>query len=127
MRELLNSPRHLLLLDALGAFATSATTFFLAFEVVSTGLPSSFLFVLASIAAMFFLFSLSGYLSNTRLPQRLQLIAAANLIYCLATIVLCLIYWKSLTLVGSIYFPLEVVVVAIAVWEWNVARSGNRL
>jgi hypothetical protein len=127
VQKLVREPWNILLLDLFGALVTSlATALLLASERVPTGVPSWILYAMAAIALGFACFDAVGLflVSDPRIP--LAVIAILNLIYCVASILICCVHASELTLIGTIYFSFEVVVVAaLACWEWNVFRGSR--
>lgn len=123
------SSRHLLLLDAIGALVTCMITGGLfASGYVQTGLSVEMLRLLAALAGLLFLTSLTSFLFAAKPSNMLRYVALANVAYCVTTLALCALQIKTLTRWGIIYFPLEaVLVILLAAWEWRVAKDGNRI
>ena len=123
------SPRHLLLVDGVGALMTSASTgLLLATEVLASGIPSWVLWILASVAFGYACFDAVGvfYVSDPR--PFLSGIAILNLVYCFITLVICCVFSRQLTWLGMIYFSLEaIVVIPLALWERRIALSIDLL
>jgi len=113
MNQLTLNPKKLFLLDALGACLTA----FLLGVVLTTfqkyiGMPEKTLNILALIALFFAVYSFCCYFfigSNCR--PFLKIIAAANLLYCCLTATLVIYFYPQLTVLGVVYFLLEIVVV----------------
>ena len=111
-------PKSLFLIDSLGALVTS---FFL-FAILRTfnkcfGMPQATLTYLAIIAIMFCLYSITCFffLKDNWQPF-LRTISIANLLYCCLTIVLVIYYYQSLTILGMVYFLVEIIVVCMLVF-----------
>ncbi|WP_370086409.1 hypothetical protein [Ekhidna sp.] len=105
--------RRLFLIDAIGA---ALSAILLGFVLVSyqelIGMPVYILRILAGIAVLFFIYSISCYLINAvDLKVRLRTIAIANFLYCIATLILMVVYFDELTLLGVSYFLLEIVII----------------
>lgn len=121
------SSRRLLFLDAIGALVTCLITGGLfASNWVPTGLPSELLGVLAAIAGVLFLTSLTSFLFAAKPSNILRYIALANAAYCVATLAICALKIKTLTRWGITYFSLEAaLLLLLASWEWRVSRMSN--
>lgn len=109
--QLKTNPKKIFLIDGVGAFLSA---FFLGIILVKFevqfGMPKTILFFLSSVACLFMLYSFCCYLlvvNNWR--TLLKLIIAANTIYCCFTIGLLFYFYKSLTILGFIYFLLELI------------------
>lgn len=118
-------PKTLFLLDGLGALLSA---FLLGVVLVRLetvfGMPRQVLYPLSFIAFVFAVYSFLNYL---RFPvnwrARLKAIAIANLLYCCLTVGLMIYFRQALTLLGWLYFVLEIVVVTIlATFELKLAR-----
>jgi predicted neutral ceramidase superfamily lipid hydrolase len=120
-----NDPRRLLLLDAMGALVTFVMTeFLLASGLVPTGLPAATLHVLAYVAAGLFCVALAAHRFAPDPRRALGVMAIANLVYCSVTVMACVLHSTSLTLWGLIYFPAELVLVALLVFrEWELSAQ----
>ncbi|OJJ14323.1 hypothetical protein BKI52_43370 [marine bacterium AO1-C] len=122
------TPKKLFLIDSLGALLTALMT-----GVVLTtleahiGMPVKTLYYLAMIACIFAVYSLWNHLKmKPNWPFFMKIIAIANLTYCSATFALAIYHRETVTLLGFIYFALEVaVVVALATIELKTARIKN--
>ncbi|XZE33458.1 hypothetical protein SH501x_004242 [Pirellulaceae bacterium SH501] len=113
----------MLILDAMGAAATSfATHFLLASERVRTGLPTGTLTVLALAALSFAIFDLVSLAIARSLAIPLRWIACCNLTYCLLTLALVVLHRNTVTPLGLVYFFSEIaIIVPLACWEWRLA------
>jgi hypothetical protein len=127
VQTVLASSRHLLFLDAIGALVTCLITGWLfASDWVPTGLPSEILWVLAAIAGVLFLTSLTSFLFAAKPSNILRYTAIANAAYGVATLAICAMKMKMLTRWGITYFPLEAaLLMLLASWEWRVSRMSN--
>jgi hypothetical protein len=111
--KLTSNPRMLFLIDGLGAIVSA---FFLGVILVrfeeNFGMPKSVLYVLASLAAIYAIYSIGCYffLTNTWRPY-LKAIAIANLLHCCLTIGLVFYFYEKLTVLGLVYFLLEIIIV----------------
>lgn len=117
--------RKLLLLDFLGALATSlGTGLLLATEVIATGIPSTILVAMSLIACGFAIFDIVAYRFVQRTARALAVVAMLNLSYCVAVVIVCTMYAQQVTKLGLLYFAIEVPVVLLMVsWELTVARA----
>ena len=126
--SLLNHPKNLLLVDAMGAFATALTIYFVfASEVLITGLPVSLLRIMALLAMIFACFDLFAFRFSKSAGIPLFIIAALNLCYCVLTTIVISVNWQTVTWLGFVYFSVEMIVISsLAAWEFVVGRrAGN--
>ncbi|MFD2033569.1 hypothetical protein ACFSKL_02145 [Belliella marina] len=121
---LTSNSKRLFLVDGLGAFITA----FLLFVIMGTmseyfGMPESVLMILAVIASVFCIFSISCFFFvNGNKKPYLKAIGIANLAYCCLTLALIVYFYPQLTLLGLSYFLLEIVIISgLAYIEINVA------
>jgi hypothetical protein len=78
------------------------------------GMPVNVLYILASLAALFALYSFSCFLLNPRNWKLfLKVIAFTNLTYCCLTLSLVYLYFADLTSLGVAYFLLEIIIIAV--------------
>jgi hypothetical protein len=129
MNYFIASPRRLLLADALGAMLTVALTVgVLARWTHLFGMPAEALHQLAMAGSVFAMYSFSCCLFVRRSAAPfLRIIALANMGYCVATMVLCVVYRAQITSLGWVYFVGEcLVIVALAAVEMRVAAGLNR-
>ena len=118
--KLIKSPRKVFLVDCTGAILT---VFFLLvilarFDGVF-GMPKRILYYLASIASIFAFFSLMCFVANfKKWALFLKVIMTANLIYCCLTITAVIYFFNKLTILGILYFLLEVlIIIAVVITE----------
>lgn len=126
MNQWILNPRRIFLFDGLGACLTA----FLLGVVLTAfneyfGMPQKTLNILALIALVFAVYSFCCFFfvgSNWRLF--LKIIAAANLLYCCLTATLVIYFYPQLTVLGVVYFLLEIVVVCgLVLFELRWARE----
>lgn len=117
-RIILNTPpRTLFLIDGLGALLTA----FMSGVILERwqplfGMPERVLYILAAIALVFSAYSLINYWRfGGRWRVFMRGIALANLLYCIATIFLVILFREQLTGLGIAYFIIEAIVVLILV------------
>lgn len=122
------NPRKLFLIDSLGALlsAFSLGVILVAFES-TFGIPRMVLYYLAFFAGIFSLYSFFCY---TLFPKNwkpfLGAIAIANLIYCSITLGLMIYLYQKLTILGIVYFMLElIIVVTLATIELKTATYNK--
>lgn len=117
--------RILFLIDGLGALVTATFLAAILAQFESTfGMPSDVLYVLAAIALVFAVYSLTCYYKSPETWARfLRGIAAANLFYCMLTVALMTWFRKDITWIGVAYFVGEIVIIAgLAIYELIIAR-----
>ena len=114
-QKYLLNPRKLFLADSLGALLTAFMLGFVLTQFESIfGMPQKILYKLAFIAGIFCVYSFLCFLLNSENWRfYMKIIAAANLIYCCITMALVIFLHETITLLGVIYFVLEVIVVVI--------------
>ena len=130
IQQILNhpEPRTLFLIDGVGALLSAFMLGILlpSFERIF-GMPAPVLYLLAGMALVFALYSFTCY---RRFGQHwrpfLKGIAIINLSYCALTLVLSFYHYTSLTLLGWIYFIVEIIiVVSLAFIELKTANSAH--
>lgn len=116
----------LFLIDSLGAVLSA---FLLGVILVKyedwIGMPADNLYLLATIAVIFAIYSFICYLIFKENGKPfLMAIVIANFLYCCITICLMIYHWEHLTLWGIIYFLLEVAIILILVkFEFAAAQK----
>lgn len=113
LHSLTSNPKKLFLFDGIGAVISAI---FLGIVLVKLevyfGMPKTVLYMLASLACTYALYSLSCSLffpSSWR--PLLKAIALANLLHCGLTLGLVVSFYQKLTVLGLTYFLLEMVIV----------------
>ncbi|MGB1207078.1 MAG: hypothetical protein ACPG5B_15640 [Chitinophagales bacterium] len=117
LKKLHSNPKHIFLIDGLGALI-SAFSLGIVLVIFKNyfGMPQNVLHVLAAIACIFAIYSFSCALRMPKIWQLfLKLIAMANFIYCCVTIALLYYFYQKLTILGLIYFVLEIIVIFVLV------------
>ena len=111
------------MLDLFGALVTASVTGgVLATGLVDVGIPHWILAIMASIAFAFALVDAVGLLVIRDARTPLAVIAVLNAAYCCLSLIVCLIYARELTLLGTIYFGIEtLILIPLAYIEWKVA------
>lgn len=121
-------PKTIFLIDGMGALV-SAILLGLVLAKLETffGLPKNVLHVLAGIALLLAVYSLSNaFIQPANPSKRLKLIAVANLLYCLLTIVLLLVFYPKLTMFDVFYFIGELLIILSLVFIELSAAAASR-
>lgn len=117
-------PQKLFLVDSLGALLSAILLGLILarFEKIF-GMPQNVLYILAVIPCIFTVYSFLCFLSKTAHWRPLmKIIAIANLLYCCLTAGLMVYFYQKLTVLGLIYFILEIIIViSLAFIEWKTA------
>lgn len=132
INQLAGKPNMLFLIDSIGAIFTA---FFL-FVVMRQfngyfGMPKTVLTYLAVIAICFCIYSTACFIFLKAIwVPFIWLIGIANLLYCVLTTGLLIKYYPLLTIMGTIYFLIEILIICgLSYVELNVAKKieKNRL
>lgn len=118
-------PRKLFLIDGAGALLTAAMNILLIRFEEYIGMPVGMLYYLLAAAFTFAFFSFTCYCTNPANPSLpLKIIAIANALYCLTTLLLVLVFYERLRIIGLAYFSVEIVVITLLVGvEWTIAKA----
>jgi len=126
---LAGKPRLVFLVDSTGSLLTA---FFL-FAVLRTfnpyvGMPETILTYLSAIAACLFIYSITCFLFlKANWTLFIRVISIANLLYCLLTTWLLIIYYPLLTIAGITYFTAEITIICGLVYiELKVAAAISK-
>jgi len=117
INKLTLNPKRLFLIDSFGAFLTA---FFLV-AILSTfekhfGMPRQILVFLSVIALVYAIYSICCfYFIDSNWRPFLKTICIANLIYCCLTIGLVINFYSRLTVLGTSYFLLEIILICVLV------------
>lgn len=124
-QAILENPRRVLIIDLVGASVTSLLTILLlASGLVPTGLPVWLLYSMALTAGGFACFDIAAYFIVPNTKIALAAIAMLNLAYCIGVIVICAVFFQSITLLALLYFAIEIpIILAVASWEFSTARN----
>jgi len=117
LNKLTKNPKQLFLIDAIGALVSA---FFLGVVLVqfesSIGMPRNILYLLALLPCFFAAYSfLCHFLIHNNWRTFLMIIALANTSYCILTIGLLIVHYRNLTILGLLYFLLELLIVGILI------------
>ena len=118
--------KTLFLIDSLGAFLTSFFLFVIMRQFNEYfGMPKTVLTYLFEIAICFCIYSTICFLFlKRRWTLFIRIIGIANLLYCALTIGLLIKYYPLLTIIGTIYFLIEIVIICgLSYVELNVATE----
>jgi hypothetical protein len=115
---MLRKPKNIFLLDAFGAALSAVLlSFVLVIFEPYFGMPAAVLYQLGVIAGVFTIYSFSCYLLvHDNWQFYLRIIAIANSLYGLASIVLVVYHSSLLTTLGYAYFLGEIAVLAIIIY-----------
>lgn len=118
--------KNLFLIDGIGALVSAILlgVFLVKFEHLF-GIPTRTLYLLAAIPCFFVLYDLYSYLKiDKRVSLFLKIIAYANILYCILSLVLAICHMDKITILGWIYIIGEVLIIlGIALFEIKVARQ----
>ncbi len=89
-----------------------------------TGMPVNSLYLLAFIPVLFFAYDLVFLFTPFKKTVHLRIIAIANLLYVMLSLILVIFHFGQLTALGLTYFIGEIlIVVLLARWEWRSAQK----
>jgi hypothetical protein len=109
--------RPLILVDIAGAFLTSLITLALfATNIIPTGMPLWTLVLLGLAAALLGLFGACRLATASNHLNTLALLAFLNIDFCILAAVLWWSNLDQLSLLGQLYFPVEVFIIVILVF-----------
>ncbi|TGL41425.1 hypothetical protein [Leptospira perdikensis] len=118
-----NNPKYIFLMDGLGAILSGVLlSLVLPMFVDSLGMPINTLYTLAILPFIYAVYSLLCYFLNPfQWKFYLRVIATANFLYCVFTMVYLVLNLEQTTVICEIYFVLEmIVVVSLASFEWKL-------
>ncbi len=118
LQQLINNPKFVFLFDALGALLTCTLIGGLLATYQSyIGLPFTWLYILASIAAVFTIYSsCCALFIQKKWSPFLKIIITGNTLYTCLTIALIIIYRQEIKSLGFAYFIGEIFVLAGVIW-----------
>ncbi len=119
-------PKSLFLVDSLGALATAFFLFVIMRQFNEYfGIPEKALTCLSVTAICFCIYAATCFLFlKGRYTLFIRLIGIANLLYCALTTGVLIKYYPLLTLTGTIYFLIEIVIICgLSYVELNVAAA----
>jgi hypothetical protein len=131
MRKLIKhfteNQKALLLIDSIGALVTAFLLFFVVRQFSEYfGMPAKELTWLAVIALLFCIYSAACFVLVKENPAPfIRFIGFANLLYCTLTIGLLIKYNTTLTVIGTAWFLVEIVIICVLSYvEMKVAGSN---
>jgi hypothetical protein len=126
IKQLSLMPKKLFLIDSLGALVTAFFLFIVLKDFNEYfGMPITILNYLSSIAACLCIYSITCFviIKKNWIPF-IRIISTANILYCILTIGLIILYQSQLTIFGKAYFLGEIAIILGLVYiELNVATS----
>ena len=126
INHLIEKPKTLFFIDSLGAILTVFILFVIMRQLNEyIGMPIIVLTYLSIIAICFCIYSTACFLFlKERWTPFIRLIGVANLLYCALTIGLLIKHYSLLTIIGIIYFLIEIVIICgLSYVELNVATE----
>jgi hypothetical protein len=92
-------------------------------------MPKTVLTYLSFIAICFCIYSAACFLFlKERWTPFIRLIGVANLLYCALTVGLLIKYYSLLTIIGAIYFLIEILIICgLSYVELNVAKEIKKM
>ena len=126
INHLIEKPKTLFLIDSLGAVLTGFILFVIMRQLNEyIGMPKTVLTYLSFIAICFCIYSTACFLFlKERWTPFIRLIGVANLLYCALTVGLLIKYHSLLTIIGTICFLIEIVIICgLSYLELNVATE----
>jgi hypothetical protein len=128
LQKLIQNPKLVFLLDALGALLTSTLIGGLLVAYQSyIGLSFTWLYILASIAALLTIYSSAcAALIKRKWKPFLLIIISANSLYTCLTATLIIVNYKEFTALGLTYFIGEIFVLLGVIWiEIKTLKACN--
>lgn len=129
IEKISSNPKSIFLFDGIGA-ALSATFIFLiiSFFEAKFGMVKNVLYFLFGYACLLSIYSLTYYFKyGTEWRKHLWRVLRANIFYCILTVFGLLISYKNLTLLGLIYFILEIIIISFLVFiELKTVNYRNK-
>lgn len=128
MLRTIAKPTNIFLVDGIGALITTLLTLTLAQFEVALGIPSYILWILATIACVYTLYSFSCYYHKPK-HWKLYLVGImfANGIYSFLTAVLVFYFWEQIARWSLVYFISEICVICFLISiEYTVAQHNEK-
>lgn len=122
-------PKNVFLIDGIGAFVSALFLWLLIVPFESFfGFPADVAKTLSVLPFLYAMYSLSCYFFEKwqRIPF-IQVIMAANILYCILSLVLVVVWFDQITLFGLWYFLSEkVIILALVMWEWKIVQQIHK-
>jgi len=128
IKYFIEKQKTLFLIDSVGAFMTAFSLFVVMQQFNEYfGMPKNELTYLSVIAICLCIYSVTCFLFiKVDFTLFIRFIGVANLIYCALIIGLLIKYYPLLTIIGTIYFLSEIVIICILSYiELNVAKRNK--
>jgi len=122
----INKPKAIFLVDSIGAFLSAFCLLIISrFFSDFFGINPSTLQLLTILPIVFCIYSACCYLLIIRgYKPFILIIAIANFLYCLITMVLIFTHYSELTILGLSYFILELMIIGIIVYlEFDISSK----
>ena len=122
----INKPKAIFLVDSIGAFLSAFCLLIISrFYGNYFGINPSTLQLLTILPIVFCIYSACCYLLIIRgYKPFILIIAIANFLYCLITMVLIFTHYSELTILGLSYFILELMIIGIIVYlEFDISSK----
>lgn len=122
----INKPKAIFLVDSIGAFLSAFCLLIISrFYSNYFGINPSTLQLLIILPIVFCIYSACCYLLVKRSYKPfILIIAIANFLYCLITMVLIFTHYSELTILGLSYFILELMIIGIIVYlEFDISSK----
>jgi hypothetical protein len=111
-----NNPKGIFMIDGSGASLSAVCLTSIAVVNEVFGMPSDIVIGLVTIAIGLSIYSASCYLFvKAKIKPWLRLLILANISYCCFTILLVFSHIHQLTIIGSAYFIVEILVIVLVV------------
>lgn len=126
--KLIVNPKRVFLIDSLGAFLTAILliTMLAQFENYF-GMPQRVVYFLSLVACLYAIYSICCYFfADSNWILYLKIIMIANLAYGLLTISFVIFYFQQLTIIGLIYFIVELIVMAVLILVESRTITASR-
>ena len=128
--KLSSNPKKLFLIDGLGALLTAVLLLtILARYEDRFGMPRNVVYFLSAVAFTYAIYSFCcSVLAKRSWFIYLRIIAIANIMYCCLTFGLMIYFFQVLTILGLVYFSLEIVVISCLVFlEFKVIAARKKV
>ncbi len=124
------NPKRLFLIDGFGALLTAVVLFtILARYEDHFGMPRNVVYFLSAMACVYSIYSFCcSFFVSRNWSNYLRTIAIANIAYCCLTFGFMLYFFQVLTILGLVYFSLEIVVISCLVFlEFKVIAARKKV
>lgn len=117
--------RNIFLIDGFGALISTVLLYVLSLYEKWFGMPANVCNWLMVITTIFTINSFISYCINlTKWEKLLKIVAIGNIFYCLITVLLLHINFKSLTKLGIAYFIGEIIIIiSLSIYELRLTKT----